>query len=139
MKRNDLIAWVLHSPFHGMLSGGMMLITITGRKTGKHYTTPVNYYRDGDSLWVITSRGRKWWRNLRGGAEVGLLLKRKPIRGIAETEMEERAVEARLFDYIKYIPQSTQGFGIRMENGKPNTEDIARVAKDRLFVRIKLV
>lgn len=28
--------------------------------------------------------------------------------------------------------------GIRMENGKSNAEDIARTAKDRLFVRIKV-
>ena len=41
MKGNDFMAWVLRSPFHGMLSKGMMLITITGRKTGKTYTTPV--------------------------------------------------------------------------------------------------
>ena len=37
MKGNDFMVWVLRSPFHGMLSNGMMLITITGRKTGKTY------------------------------------------------------------------------------------------------------
>jgi len=36
MNGNDFMAWVLRSPFHGMLSNGMMLITITGRKTGKN-------------------------------------------------------------------------------------------------------
>ena len=45
MNGNDFMAWVLRSPFHGMLSNGMMLITVTGRKTGKAYTTPVGYYR----------------------------------------------------------------------------------------------
>ena len=38
MTGNDFITWVLRSPFHGMLSNGMMLITVTGRKTGKKYT-----------------------------------------------------------------------------------------------------
>ena len=32
MNGNDFMAWVLRSPFHGMLSAGMMLITITGTK-----------------------------------------------------------------------------------------------------------
>lgn len=67
MNGNDFMAWVLRSPLHGMLSNGMMLITITGRKTGKTYTTPVGYYVEGETLWVITSRERKWWRNLQGG------------------------------------------------------------------------
>lgn len=139
MTGNDFMSWVLRSPFHGMLSNGMMLITITGRKTGKKYTTPVGYYREGEFLWVITSHDRTWWKNLRGGAEVGLLLKRKPVTAHAEVELDEKAVEARMYDYVKHVPQAAKPMGIRMENGKLNEEDIARTAKDRLFVQIKLM
>lgn len=139
MTGNDFMSWVLRSPFHGMLSNGMMLITITGRKTGKKYTTPVGYYREGEFLWVITSHDRTWWKNLRGGAEVGLLLKRKPVTAHAEVELDEKAVEARMYDYVKHVPQAAKPMGIRMENGKPNEEDIARTAKDRLFIQIKLM
>ena len=139
MTGNDFMSWVLRSPFHGMLSDGMMLITITGRKTGKKYTTPVGYYREGDYLWVITSHDRTWWKNLRGGAEIGLLLKRKPVTAHAEVELDEKAVEARMYDYVKHVPQAAKPMGIRMENGKPNEEDIARTAKDRLFIQIKLM
>ena len=139
MTGNDFMAWVLRSPFHGMLSDGMMLITITGRKTGKKYTTPVGYYREGEFLWVITSHDRTWWKNLRGGAEIGLLLKRKPVTAHAEVELDEKAVEARMYDYVKHVPQAAKPMGIRMENGKPNEEDIARTAKDRLFIQIKLM
>ena len=45
MNGYDFVAWLLRSPFHGMLSNGMMLITVSGRKTGKKYTTPVDYTR----------------------------------------------------------------------------------------------
>ncbi len=138
MNGNDFMAWVLRSPFHGMLNG-MMLITVTGRKTGKTYTTPVGYYEDGGSLWVITSRDRKWWRNLQGGANVKLLLKRKPVNGYAETELDEKAVETRMYEYVKHIPQAAKPMKIRVENGVANAEDIARTAKERLFVRIKLL
>jgi len=139
MNGNDFMAWVLRSPFHGMLSNGMMLITVTGRKTGKTYTTPVGYYEEGDSLWVITSRDRKWWRNLQGGANVKLLLKRKPVNGFAETELDEKAVETRMYEYVKHIPQAAKPMKIHVENGVANPEDIARTARDRLFVRIKLL
>jgi deazaflavin-dependent oxidoreductase (nitroreductase family) len=138
MSGNDFMAWVLRSPFHGMLSG-MMLITFTGRKTGKTYTTPVGYYEEGGYLWVITSRDRTWWRNLKGGANVKLLLKRKPVNGYAETELDDKTVEALMYKYVKYIPQAAKPMGIRVENGVANSEDINRVAKQRLFVRIKFL
>ena len=138
MSGNDFMTWVLRSPFHSILSNGMMLITVGGRKTGKEYTFPVGYYREGEYLWVITSRDRTWWRNLQGGAEVGLLLKRKPVTAFAEPELEEKVVEARIPEYLHHVPQASKPMGIRVENGKPNAEDIARTAKGRLFVRIKL-
>jgi hypothetical protein len=138
MTGNDFMAWVLRSPFHGMLSNGMMLITITGRQTGKKFTFPVGYYREGEYLWVITSHDRTWWKNLRGGAEVGLLLKRKPVTAIAEPDLDEKAVEARMYEYLRHVPQAAKPMKVRMEGGKPNPQDITNTAKDRLFVRLRL-
>ncbi len=138
MNGNDFMAWALRSPFHGMLSNGMMLITITGCKTGKTYTIPVGYYVEDGYLWVITSRDRTWWKNLQGGAQVELLLNRKPVHGLAEVELDEKAVEARMFEYIRRVPQAAKPLGIHVENKTPNTEDISRTARDRLFVRIEI-
>jgi len=67
-----------------------------------------------------------------------LLLKRKPVSALAEPELDEKVVEARMFEYLDHILMAAKQLGIRMENGKPNAEDIARIAKDRLFVRIKI-
>lgn len=93
----------------------------------------------GEYLWVITSRERKWWRNLQGGAGIQLLLKRKPVQGVAELELEENAVAARMIEYLRHIPQAAKQMGIRMENKIPDAEDIARTAKERLFIRVKLL
>ena len=138
MNGNDFMSWVLRSPFHGVLSDGMMLITVTGCKTGKKYTTPVGYYREGGDLWVITSRDRTWWKNLRGGADVELLLGRRLVAAFAELELDEGDVQARMHDYIKHVPRAAKPLGIRVENGIVNAEDAERVGKDRLFVRIKV-
>jgi len=137
MNGNDFMSWILRSPIHGVLSNGMMLITITGCKTGKKYTLPVGYYPEDGNLWVITSRDRTWWKNLRGGAEVSLLLKRQPISAFAEPELDAKTVEARMHQYLSHVPQAARQMGIRMENGKANEEDITRTARNRLFVRIK--
>jgi len=138
MNGNGFMSWVLRSPLHGMLSNGMMLITVTGCKTGKKYTLPVGYYCENGYLWVITSRDRTWWKNLRDGAEVSLLLKRKRVTAIAEAELDEKAVETRMYEYVKHVPQAAKPLGIHVENGNANADDIARTAKDRLFVRLQL-
>jgi len=136
MTGNDFVAFFLRTPLH-VFMGNTMLITVTGCRTGKKYSTPVGFYRDGDCLWVLTSRDRTWWRNVRHGANVSLLLNGKNVNAIAEAELNEKAVESRLFDYIQHVPLAAKPLGIRIENKAPNATDITHVAKDRLFVKIK--
>lgn len=45
---------LLRSPFHGVVSNSLMLVTFTGCKTGNEYTTPVGYRQEGDTLTVFT-------------------------------------------------------------------------------------
>ena len=139
MTGNDFMSWVLRSPLHGMLSSGMLLITVTGRKTGRHYTTPVEYFRKSGYLFVMTNRNRTWWRNLKNGAQVSLLLQRKPVHAFAELELDEKLVEAHLLEYLQHRPQVAKPLGIHVNSGKVNMEDIARIAKDRLLVKLKKI
>jgi F420H(2)-dependent quinone reductase len=136
MNGNDFISWVLRSPLHGILSDGTILITVTGRRTGKKFTLPVGYYCEDGSLWILTSRDRTWWRNVEHGAEVSLLMKQKQLRAFAEADLDDASVEQQLYEYIRHVPHAAKPLGIRVENGNVNAEDIARVAKDRLFVKI---
>jgi len=136
MTGNDFVQFFLRTPLR-VFMGDTMLITVKGRKTGKGYSTPVGYYRDDGHLWVISSRDRTWWRNVRGGADVKLLIKGKTISAFAEAVLDEKEVEKQLADYVRHIPISARALGIRVENGIPNAEDVARIAKDRLFVKMK--
>ena len=136
MTGNDFVTFFLRTPLRVFL-GNTMLITVTGCETGRQYSTPVGFYRDGDILWVISNRNRTWWRNVKHGARVTLLLNGKTVNAYAEAEMNEQAVEKRLLEYIHHTPMTAKSFGIQMENKIPNGADIARVAKDRLFIRVK--
>jgi deazaflavin-dependent oxidoreductase (nitroreductase family) len=136
MTGNDFVKFFLHTPLR-IFMGDTMLITVKGRKTGNSYSTPIGYYRDNGSLWVLSNRDRTWWRNVQGGAEVVLLIKGKTMPAFAETIMDGKEVEKQLVEYIRHIPMSARAMGVRVENHEPNTEDIARSAKERLFVRIK--
>jgi deazaflavin-dependent oxidoreductase (nitroreductase family) len=136
MTGNDFVKFFLRTPLY-VFMGNTMLITVTGCKTGKKYSTPVGFYPEGDSLWVITNRDRTWWRNVEKGAAVTLLLKGRTVRAFAETELDEKAVATRLLDYLQQIPMAAKPLGIRMENRIPNSEDVARVARGRLFVKVR--
>jgi hypothetical protein len=135
MNGNDFVKFMLRSPLHVMM-GDTMIITVTGCKTGRKISTPVNYFRNGDTLWVLTTRARTWWRNVKQGAEVNLHLNGQDVKGFAEAILDERAVAARLVDYVGHIPLSAGSLGIRLLNGVPDADDAVRVAKERLFVKI---
>ncbi len=61
------------------------------------------------------------------------------MSGYAETILEAGEVARRIGDYVKHIPMAAKPLGVRMENGQPNPEDAARLAGERLFVKIDLV
>ncbi|MEP7289918.1 MAG: nitroreductase/quinone reductase family protein [Chloroflexota bacterium] len=53
----------------------LVLLTTTGAKTGKHHTTPVRVFFDGDKIFVIASKGGAptnpdWYTNLVAHPEV---------------------------------------------------------------------
>jgi hypothetical protein len=83
---NPLMKALLRSPLHGLRSGRLALITVTGRKSGREYTFPTGYERDGDTVTITVSwpDQKVWWRNLRdGGAPVRLRLKGEERSGHA--------------------------------------------------------
>lgn len=137
MTGNDFVKFFLRTPLY-VFMGDTMLITVTGRKTGNKYTTPVGFYRDGDTLWIISHRDRTWWRNVVDGAEVEMRIRGKDVSGLAEAILDEDAVTAQVIEYVRHIPMTAKGLGVRVENGEPHPEDAACLAKQRMFVKIRL-
>ena len=62
----------------------------------------------------------------------------KDVTGFAEAILDEETVTAQVVEYVRHIPMSARSLGVRVENGKPNLEAAARLAKERLFVKINL-
>ena len=137
MNGNDFVKLMLESPLY-VLMGNTMLITLSGRKTGRKISLPVNYYQDLDALWVLTSRSRTWWRNLRHRAKVHVRLHGKNMVGIAEAILDETVVASQIGEYVRHLPISGRTLGVRIQNGVANCEDTTRLAKERLVVKICL-
>jgi hypothetical protein len=137
---NPIVTWLLRSPLHGLISKGTMLVTVTGCKTCKPITTPTNYQRDGDSLWVVSWRERTWWRNLRGGAPVKVLLAGREESGDGLVIEEKGEVAKSLCDYVRRAPQMASYFNIKTDkSGQPNPMDCEAAAEKMVMVRIDLV
>lgn len=89
---NPVLALLLRSPLQRLLGGRLALITVTGRRSGREYTFPVGYQREGRrvTIGVGWPERKHWWRNLRGGAPVRLRLEGVEHTGQAEAQEDER-------------------------------------------------
>ncbi|HEY3979118.1 MAG TPA: nitroreductase/quinone reductase family protein [Streptosporangiaceae bacterium] len=68
---------VLGLPFPTPLGGNLMLVSFTGRTSGKAYRQPVSYVRDGDVL--LTPGGGRWTLNLAGGRPARLRVRGRDV------------------------------------------------------------
>src|ERR1051325_10458478 len=136
---NPIMIWLLKSPFHGIISKGMMLVSVTGRKSGKIISTPTNYLRDGNTLWVISWRDRKWWRNLRGDAVVRILLAGKDMVGCGHVIEDQTVVAQSLLDYYKKVPEYAKYVAVGLDrNNQPILSDCERAAQKMVMIRIEM-
>lgn len=75
-----------------MLSPRLLLITFTGHKSGKEFTTPIRYMQEGETLRMQVLVWYPWWKNLREHATVRVLLRGQMRIGTAEVLPEEGGV-----------------------------------------------
>ena len=137
---NAIVRWLLRSPLHGLLSKSTMLITVSGRRSGKLYTVPVNYVREGGTLTVSSLRDRTWWKNVRGGATVAVRVQGQGLTGTADVLEDDEAVAAGLLDLLRANPRYASYYKVTLTpDGQPtNPEQIARLTQDRVIVRVRL-
>ena len=139
MWYNPMMIWLLRSPLHGLISKSFMLVTYTGRRSGKMYTVPVNYVQNGPVLTVTSYRQRTWWRNLRGGAPLSVHLRGRDIQATGEVIEDDEGVAAALTQYLQNAPGSAKYFQVGLDAaGRPKAADVPRAAGDRVMIRIQL-
>jgi len=136
---NPIVSWLLRSPLHGLMSNSTMLITFAGRKSGKIYTTPVNYVWDDQTLLVVSPTDRLWWRNLGGGAPVTVYVRGQTLQGVGRAFEDEEAVEeGGLLTVLRKVPAYRRYWGVNLdENGQPDDQDLLQVARTNASVRIE--
>jgi deazaflavin-dependent oxidoreductase (nitroreductase family) len=136
---NRILVRLLRSPLSRLVDGGLMLLTVTGRRNGRTFTFPVQYVEDGRVLWVYAggNGAKSWWRNLVNGADVEVLLRRRvyPATAIAVTPAEApELVEDGLRRYVDRFPATSRRLGIATGNRLA----FEQAAATTVIVRIEL-
>jgi deazaflavin-dependent oxidoreductase (nitroreductase family) len=139
MKNIQKIHRVLYAIGLGPVIGGfIVLLTTTGRKSGKKRVTPLQYEKIGDDYYLGAARGLKadWVRNIQSNPQVELRVGAKHLQGTAEIITDP----SRLADFIEVrLERHPFMIGLIMEKAhglprRPSREQLQELAKDEAFV-----
>jgi hypothetical protein len=141
-RLNPVVAWLLRSPLHRLLDWGLMLVTVTGRRSGRVYTIPVGYQRDGDALVVLVSKPsrKQWWRNYRERRPIGVWTRGRAARGHAVVVAPgSPAFRDAIERTLRRVPGLGRQFGITYDRRIGLTSaQLDAVAHAAVVVRIEL-
>jgi len=140
---NPLVVGILRSPFHWLLSFGLMLITVIGRRSGREYTIPVGYQRDGGLITVLASEAptKQWWRNFETAAPTRLRVRGSDLAGtgmlVAPGSDEFRAQSERT---LRRLPFMGKVFGVDDYDRKRGLteEQLRALGKNIAIVQIRI-
>lgn len=141
---NRVVAAILRSRWHRMLSGSLALLTVTHR-TGRQMTFPVMYAIDGAAVVVYVGRASRktWWRSIgRDGDPVRIRLAGRELPGMATVHIGRRdptRTAAGLQAWLRRFPGAASHLGAgRIRRDGPTPRQIAAIASKAVLVRILL-
>jgi hypothetical protein len=133
---NSLVKWALTTPgIERIVGKALALLSFEGHKTGRHYTIPVSYQRDGDVVTVITKRQRKWWHNFETPMKAELRLAGRSYAGIAAVERDEAGVLDFMTKFLETRPIDAKAYGLSRDLSR---EKIALIIPHVVVIRITI-
>jgi deazaflavin-dependent oxidoreductase (nitroreductase family) len=101
IKKVQRIHQQLYASGKGWIIGWLiLLLTHTGRKSGKRYVTPLQYEEIDGAYYIGAARGQKadWFRNVKANPNVEVAVGRKVFHALAELVTDP----ARVADFLEY-------------------------------------
>ncbi len=135
---NSFMKRLITSPLHSVLGSNLAVITVTGRKSGKLISTPVNVTFDGQTYTVISMRQRTWWRNLRDKPAAQLHVSGKQLEVQGAVIESADAVSQSLQSYFERNPKTVKYFGAKLSSdGRVEPSDLQRLANERVVIQLR--
>ncbi len=139
MKNIQKIHRVLYAVGLGPVIGGfIVLLSTTGRKSGKKRVTPLQYEKIGVDYYLGAARGvnADWVRNIQADPQVELRVGAKHFIGTAEVITDP----SKFADFLEVrLERHPRLIGLIMEKAhglpkRPSREQLEGMAKDEAFV-----
>jgi deazaflavin-dependent oxidoreductase (nitroreductase family) len=124
--------FLLRRGWMGKMGEFVMVITTTGRKSGKKFTTPIAYQRDGEHIIAINQGNSNWFQNVAASGEAVLEIQRQvmPVTGVVVRDEQERQ---RIFGLYRQNPATFERL-FKVAANAPDSEIQSALAKWQ-FVR----
>jgi deazaflavin-dependent oxidoreductase (nitroreductase family) len=141
MKNIQKIHRLLYAVGLGPLVGKIiLLLTTTGRKSGQKRVTPLQYEEIDGKVYLGSARGTKsdWYRNIEADNRVGVRVKNRRFRGMAETVTDP----IRIADFLEIrLQRHPRMIGLLMEKAhhlprRPSREQLEGLAASEAMVVI---
>jgi len=139
-RANRLIAALLRSPLHGLLSRDVLLLRYAGARSGRSYALPLSYVvLDGRTY--LCTRSSRWWRNLRSTPRVELRLRGQRV-GASATVLDPASDEALagFRAFVEHNPRTGEVLYAvpRGAGDRAHEDDLAREVRRSVVVRLDL-
>ncbi len=139
-KLNPLILRLLHSRAHGLASRDLLILHLTGRRTGRAYALPLSYVGQDGALYLCSRpETSSWWRNIGDGTNVRIAWRGRNIAAHARVlAADSTEALAGLSAFLTRNP-GTGRLLYHVASGpdrRPNADDLAREVARSIVVRI---
>ena len=116
-----------------------MVISLTGRRSGKRLSTPVRYLTENESIYMFSSPSAQWWRNLSDGQTINVRLRGEEVAGYANLVTNDNEERLRLFtQYLNEFLADGVYHGLKLRrNQPPAVETLQATLPDVAIVRFK--
>ncbi len=136
---NPAIKFLLRTPLAGAARKQLMVLSFTGRKTGKQYSIPVSAHRTDNQLYALAGAG--WTRNFRNGAAAEVLLDGKTTAMRGEV-IDDPAVVAELAHRVAEtygVKRAQRMMGLKFREQRiPTVDEFKEAAEREHLVAVKL-
>jgi hypothetical protein len=136
---NPILRSLLRTPIMGGARNQLMVVSFTGRKTGRKYSIPVSAHRIDNDLYALTAA--PWKRNFRGGATAGVLLNGKSTTMRGEL-IEDLSVVADLYRRCSEsygVKTAQRSMGLKFRDGRiPTLEEFTEAAERDGMAAVRL-
>jgi deazaflavin-dependent oxidoreductase (nitroreductase family) len=140
-KASKFLPQLLYAIGLGPIFGRLvLLLTTTGRKSGKARITPLQYEEIDGNIYVASMRGVQadWFRNIEANPKVRVRVKSRQFEGIGEPVTDPSRIadflEFRLRNHPKMIGAILQSEGLPK---KPSRAELEKYAATKAMVIIR--